>query len=126
MSDKSILVIDDEEEITSIFEEVLTNAGYDVTTVCSGEEAIEILSKQKFKVILSDLKMPGMTGDELCWNIRKKDTNTVIIAITGYHMDFTKEHFQEIGFNDYLLKPVSLSDLVEVVEKSFDSYKDNE
>ncbi|MFC1553053.1 response regulator [candidate division KSB1 bacterium] len=121
MSEKSILVIDDETEITEIFKEILAGVGYDVTTACSGEEALEILSKRQFKVILSDLKMPGMTGDELCWNIRKKDKSTVIIAVTGYHKDFSKEHFLEIGFNDYLFKPVLLSDLVKTVKKAFDS-----
>lgn len=114
---KKILVVDDEVQICEIFEETLVAAGHDVSVANSGEEAYTLYSQNDFDIILTDLNMPGMSGDELCWKIRSENTAIPIIAITGYYQSWDSIHFEEIGFTDYIHKPARIEDLLKLVAK---------
>ncbi|MFO7913521.1 MAG: response regulator, partial [Desulfotignum sp.] len=72
MSEKRILVVDDEKQIRNIYAQAFARAGYEVTTSETAEEALEIISKASFLVFFLDLNLPGMNGVELCRKIRNQ------------------------------------------------------
>jgi CheY-like chemotaxis protein len=119
MSDKNILVVDDEEMIRNLYLEAFTGAGFTVETAESAEAALEIMRKSPFPVLFLDLKLPGMNGVELCRHIRRDWPMTISYAVTGYARLFELHSCREAGFEDYFIKPVKLSDLIEAAEHAF-------
>lgn len=122
MKDK-ILVVDDEMSIRSLFEEVLSEAGYDVRLAENGERALDILKQEEIDVIFLDLRLFGMNGIELCRNIRKTNPVSLIYAMTGWAALFEIEECREAGFDDYFTKPVSPETLSKAVEDAFEKLK---
>jgi DNA-binding response OmpR family regulator len=119
MKDK-ILIVDDEMSIRSLFEEVLSEAGYDVHLAENGERALDILKQEEIGVIFLDLRLFGMNGIELCRNIRKTNPVSMIYAMTGWAALFEIEECREAGFDDYFTKPVSPETLSKAVEDAFE------
>ena len=119
MSEKRILVVDDEKQIRDIYSQAFTRAGYEVTTAESAEEALEIFKKEQFWVLFLDLNLPGMNGVDLCREIRKQYPMSIAYAVTGYASLFELSDCRDAGFEDYFTKPASLSDLLEAAEHAF-------
>jgi DNA-binding response OmpR family regulator len=119
MKDK-VLIVDDEMSIRSLFEEVLSEAGYDVHLAENGELALDILKQEEIGVIFLDLRLFGMNGIELCRNIRKTNPVSMIYAMTGWAALFEIEECREAGFDDYFTKPVSPETLSKAVEDAFE------
>ncbi|MBU1627245.1 response regulator, partial [bacterium] len=78
-----ILVVDDDPEMLKALELTLKDAGYPVTTVNNGEKAISILNLDEFGLMITDMKMPGMSGLELIKKVSEKGMDIGIIMITG-------------------------------------------
>ncbi len=118
--DKKILVVDDEVPILMLLSETFEQKGYEVVTAQNAEEALEILKKEKFKVMFLDLKLPGMNGVELCKVIRKDFPESSIYAITGYPDKFEFKACMEAGFNGYFTKPLTMELLLETAGHAFE------
>jgi CheY-like chemotaxis protein len=119
MSEKRILVVDDEKQIRDMYSQAFTRAGYEVTTAESAEDALEIFKKEQFWVLFLDLNLPGMNGVDLCREIRKQYPMSIAYAVTGYASLFELSDCRDAGFEDYFTKPASLSDLLEAAEYAF-------
>ncbi|MBW2164395.1 MAG: response regulator [Deltaproteobacteria bacterium] len=120
MSEKKILVVDDEENIRDVFEQAFSRAGYMVRLAESAEEALEILKDDKIQVMFLDLNLPGMNGVELCKQIRKDLPIAIIHAVTGYSRPlFEFSDCRDAGFDVCFNKPVKLAVLLEAAEKAF-------
>ena len=119
MSEKKVLVVDDEENIRYIFEQAFSRTGYMVRLAESAEEALEILKDDKIQVMFLDLNLPGMDGVELCKQIRKNFPIAIIHAVTGYSSFFEFSDYRDAGFDDCFNKPVELAVLLEAAEKAF-------
>lgn len=111
MSDKHILIIDDDEDLSFVIADMLENYGYKVTYAPDGETAFDLLSEHTYHLILLDINLPGTTGFALCKELREVSTVPVIFAsartsetdrITGF----------DIGGDDYLPKPYSMQELL--------------
>lgn len=111
MSEKNILIVDDDEDLSFIISEMLEGYGYSVTTAASGEEAFDLLSQYTYHLVLLDINLPDTTGLELCKELRRVSQIPVIFAsartsesdrITGF----------DIGGDDYLPKPYSMKELL--------------
>ena len=120
---KKILVVDDEEAVRYLFDLSLSDAGYTVFYGEGAEEAFEILSDENIEVMFLDLNLPDMSGIELCRRIRCDKPNAFIIAITSYSSFFDIGECYEVGFDDYLEKPVSLDLLLTTAYKAFERIK---
>lgn len=120
MAENVILVVDDEEPIRQLLDQFFTELNYTVHTAESGEEALEILKKEPVHLMFLDLKLPGMSGIELCRKIKKDRPADICIAITGFTSIFELTECREAGFDDYFTKPVGLEKLKKTVEESFD------
>jgi DNA-binding NtrC family response regulator len=119
MSDKRILVIDDDEAIRKSFALALEDTGYQVDTAESGEKGIEMERKARYQLIFLDLKMPGMNGVETLREIRKIDEDVPIYVITAYHKDFFDQllNAAEDGINfEVLEKPIGAEQIVSVAK----------
>jgi CheY-like chemotaxis protein len=120
MDEKKILVVDDEIHILSLFRDLFIDADYTVFTAESAEEALEILKKHSIMVMFLDLKLPGMSGLDLCKYIRKNNRISIIHAITGYSNLFGLLECRGAGFDDFFLKPVDLNILLKAAQDAFE------
>jgi len=118
-SQRRLLIVDDEETVRESMIIVLKDAGYDVVAAATGEEALELLKKESFKLQIIDLQLPGMTGLELCQESFKLDPVAVRLAVTGYASVFHLVQAREAGFDDYFVKPFDLGLLREQVDIAF-------
>ena len=107
-----ILIVDDEAPIRALLGEHLQQVGYDVTLAPNGCIAMELLNKGEFDLVLTDLKMPGMTGLELLARVREVDAEVPVMLLTAYGTVQTAVDAMKLGAFDYVLKPFDL----EVVE----------
>jgi CheY-like chemotaxis protein len=119
VSEKRILLVDDEKQIREMYSLAFTRAGYGATTAESAEEALEIMKKEPFWVLFLDLNLPGMNGVDLCREIRKQYPMAIPYAVTGYASLFELTDCRDAGFEDYFTKPASLSDLLEAAAHAF-------
>lgn len=109
----SILIIDDNKDLTDIYYELLTIMGYKVTTALSREEGIAKAKELYPQVIICDIAMPGMNGNDVAKIIRQEKglQDVYLIALSGFSShDDIKRSF-EAGFDKHLRKPVDLATL---------------
>ncbi len=110
-----VLVVDDEESLRGIVTQVLSEDGHDVTEASSAEEALKIIENECYSLVISDIKMPGMSGIELLQEIKKINTDTQFIIMTSYASLDTVITAMRHGAYDYLIKPFEDIDLVTAV-----------
>lgn len=116
MKDK-ILIVDDEKDIIELISFNLEKEGYRTSTATSGEEALSILKKESFDLLLLDLMLPGIDGFDLC-RIIKSDAkfDLPIIMLTARSTEIDKVAGLEIGADYYITKPFSIRELLAVVK----------
>jgi len=102
----TVLIADDNRQITSILEEYAKKEGYTPYTAFDGQEALDLFRKIQPDVVLLDVMMPKIDGFEVCREIRKK-SNTPVIMITARGEDFERIMGLDIGADDYIVKPFS-------------------
>jgi putative nucleotidyltransferase with HDIG domain len=122
MEKEKILVIDDEELILDIAREILTNNGYDVIITSDGHEGIKMLSKEKFALLLTDIRMPDISGLEVIKHVREHNREIPIIIITGHGTLDVAIKALKLGAQGFLLKPFTTTELrtavMEALEKT--------
>ena len=118
---KRILVVEDENSIRDFVVINLQRAGYEVTDVASGEEAVTEYENRNgaFDVALLDIMMPGMDGFALCRWIREQSSDIGIIMLSAKSQEMDKVNCLMIGADDYVTKPFSPSELVARVDAIF-------
>jgi len=103
-----VLMVDDEEQFRNTTSKILTRRGYEITLASSGEEALQILGSKSHDVVILDIKMPGMNGNEVLPEIKDINPQTQVIMLTGHgNMESAKESLKHRAF-DYLLKPCDI------------------
>jgi DNA-binding NtrC family response regulator len=118
MSKGRVLVIDDEAIVRVSCQRVLVPEGYEVVVTSRGDEAIAILEKESFEVVLTDLKMPDMDGIEVLRVIKDRWPDVHVIIITGYGTISTAVQAIKLGAYEYIEKPFSPEDILNVVVKA--------
>jgi two-component system cell cycle response regulator len=106
-----VLIVDDDLAVRSTMNEYLLYAGYHSDSVSCAEEAIELLQKKSFHVVITDIILPAMGGLDLT-KIIKKGQDTDVIVMTGYSDDYSYEEAINIGASDFVIKPVRLEELL--------------
>ena len=107
---EKILIVEDDNNINQMVYETFTKAGYSCTSAFSGTEALLRAESGEFGLIILDLMLPGMSGDEVLKNIRKKSSVPVIVLSAKDELD-TKVDLLTLGANDYMTKPFELKEL---------------
>jgi DNA-binding NtrC family response regulator len=119
----SILVVDDDENLRWVTQTQLEDAGYRVLTVANGEAALAALEKERPLLVLTDLKMPGMSGIELLERIRTQEPETPVILMTAFGTIQNAVHAVKAGAYDYLTKPIDAEELLIVVGRALERQK---
>jgi diguanylate cyclase (GGDEF)-like protein len=114
------LVVDDEEIVRSFLIDVLTDEGYLVTAVSSGEEAVKLMTQEDYDLIITDIKMPGTDGMEVLRVAKARDPNQNVIVMTGYASTETAVESMKLGAADYITKPFNLDQIRIVVAKTLE------
>jgi DNA-binding NtrC family response regulator len=125
MKGSRILLVDDEIVFTTNMSKLLTNRGYKVTAVNSGDSAIRALEEKDFDVVVLDLKMPGMDGITTLKEIKKLDLFTETLILTGHGSIDSAMEAIKLGAYDYLTKPCEIDELVAKLEGAWEK-KDGE
>ena len=113
-----LLIVDDEPAVVDALCETLRLRGYDVTGFSDTDAALEAIGPGRFDVLLADLTMPQMTGVELLREARRRDPDLVGIIMTGASPAATAAAAAAAGAADFVLKPLSLKDLLPVLSRA--------
>lgn len=111
---KSVLVVDDEEIIRNFLSEVLGEK-YDVSLASDGDEAIEQIKKRRFDLIITDLKMPRVPGEEVVRFAQQRDPTSKVIVISGFSSLYTVSQSINNGACAFIAKPFSIKELIQTV-----------
>ncbi len=117
MSKARILAVDDQRYFRELIEGLLDDEGYAVQTCASGEEALHVLEREDFDVIVTDLVMPGIDGAELVRRVKERSPDQAVVMVTGVVDVETAVDAMKLGATDYILKPFDRAALVDALEK---------
>jgi heterodisulfide reductase subunit A len=112
---KPILIVDDEAIVRESIRDWLKDAGYEVSVAESGEEALKLIRKQNFGVMILDLRLPGINGIDVLRKANALKPDIKSIVITAYPTMLTQEEASKLGAIDYLVKPIFPDKLEELI-----------
>ncbi len=118
MPRERIVVADDVEEIRDLCQRALQAQGYRVSTASNGQEAIDLASQHPIDLLITDLRMPRVTGLEAYRRMREVRPELMAIVMTGYGSMESAIEALKLGAYEFLLKPFSPRDLVAAVERT--------
>jgi DNA-binding NtrC family response regulator len=113
----SILIVEDEAKMRRLLELQLGDEGFVAQTAPDAESGLQMLGKQPYDLIVTDFKLPVMSGLEFLQAVRRTDANVPVIIMTAYGTVESAVEAMKAGANDYVLKPFSLAELVLVIRK---------
>ncbi|MDE3245961.1 MAG: response regulator [Acidobacteriota bacterium] len=120
MIPEPILLVDDEGTVRSTLREALVKNGYTVEEADSGEAALAMVAKKHYPVVLTDLKMPGISGLELLGSIREKDPSSLCVVITGFATMEAAIDALKKGAYDFIKKPFQTLELQVVLDRALE------
>ncbi len=126
MPGQSILVVDDEPDMRIALTHALSRSGHIVETACSGYEALEKFKREEFGLVITDVKMPEMSGIEVLEEVKELSPQIPVIMITGYGTVNNAVEAMKIGASDYILKPFDSEILEAAVKKACVSPREKE
>ncbi len=118
-----ILVVDDEPKICHLIEQILKLEGYQVDISFSGVEALQMIERYNYQMLLTDLKMPGIDGLELIQKSKELNPEIRVIMVTGYATVETAVQSLRHGVDDYIKKPFNISKLKKVLRQTLCTHK---
>jgi two-component system KDP operon response regulator KdpE len=110
-SKSKILVVDDEPQITRVLKTTLSSQGYGVRTASDGDEAVQLMKDWTPDLVITDLRMPNMTGLDLCRYVRAR-SRTPIIVLSVKGEERIKVEALDAGADDYVTKPFGVNELL--------------
>ena len=120
MERMKIMLVDDEERFLTTTQKLLTKKGIDVVTAASGTEALEVLKGRHIHVVILDVKMPGMDGNETLKQIKTHFPLVEVIMLTGHATVESAIDGLKSGASDYLMKPTDINELIEKATEAFE------
>ncbi|MCX5719295.1 MAG: response regulator, partial [Nitrospirae bacterium] len=111
-----ILVVDDEDSIRNRCVQLLQRKDYNVRGVNDGEQALFLITKDRFSLVFTDIRMPGLNGIDLLERIKEMSPDTEVVMITGYGTVENAVEAIKLGAYDYITKPFDMDRLLKVVE----------
>jgi CheY-like chemotaxis protein len=113
-----ILTVDDDDIILCLLTEILTGAGYEITTAVDGREALELIEHEQFDLIISDIVMPDMNGFDVLKAALENDPEYPVIMFTGYPSEQARDKAFAMGATDYIIKPADKDIIKDAVTKA--------
>src|ERR1700761_7035210 len=116
-----ILLIDDDPGIRENLQSVLAGEGYEVVSEKRGDDGLARAAREPFNVVITDLKLPGLTGLELVRQLHAAQPRLPIILVTAFGTTQTAIEATKFGAYDYLLKPFEIPSLLDLIRRAVDS-----
>lgn len=123
MIGKRVLVVDDEENLRRVTQLKLQQAGYEATTASDGTQALELLARHPQDLIITDLKMPGMSGMDLLRRVKEDYPEVIVIVVTAFGTIESAVEAMRLGAHDYIIKPVNADALKLVVSRALEHHR---
>jgi DNA-binding NtrC family response regulator len=120
MKRRKVLVIDDDASLRRVMEMQLEEIGCDVLAVASGKEALGVLEEATLDLVITDLRIPGMSGMDILKSLRKDHPELTVIMVTAYGTVRTAVEAMKAGAYDYLTKPIDYDELTLVVNRALE------
>jgi DNA-binding NtrC family response regulator len=117
MTKPRLLLVDDDKNALDGLVKILIHDGYPVSGVPSGYEALNLLAKRNFDMVITDMRLPGLGGIPLIHEIKKRNESVAIVVITAYSSVKTAVDAIRCGADEYLTKPIHIEELILVLEK---------
>lgn len=121
MQKHSVLIVDDEPIVRESIRDWLKDAGYEVTTAEDGEEALKLVEKKDFSVLITDIRLPGQSGLSVLRLIKAQRPWIKSIIITAYPSEETTAEAAKLGAIDYLIKPIIPDEMEKLVREALQS-----
>ena len=118
-----ILVVDDESSMRQLLEIALTKEGYQITVAESGAKAVTLVGQSSFELVISDLKMPDMSGVEVLRHVKRTAPDLPVIMMTAYASTETAVEALRLGAYDYITKPFKLDELKVTIRNALEKKK---
>ena len=118
MDGLKVLMVDDEVVFCENMAKLLNTRGYQAKAVNEGEEAIRVLQKDLYDVVVLDLKMPGMNGIDILKKLKELNVPSQVIMLTGHGCVDSAMEAVKLGAYDYLPKPCEIDELSEMIDNS--------
>jgi CheY-like chemotaxis protein len=114
------MIVDDVKASAKTLALILSSLGPKVTTAFDGLSAMQKIDDGSFDIVFLDIAMPGMDGLEVAKRVRSNPnlSGVFLVALTGFGQEGDRQRSREAGFNEHLIKPVSMSSLCEVLERA--------
>jgi CheY-like chemotaxis protein len=106
---RKVLVVDDDPSVRKSIDRVLSNKGYAVITAENGEEAMRKLNEEKYDLVYTDIRMPGMSGLDVAEQVKARKPWTPVVIVTGYGTDAAEARAKAAGVSGFVHKPLSPS-----------------
>jgi signal transduction histidine kinase len=119
----TVLLVDDEPQILIILSETLNAGGFTTHTCESGAEALAYLENHPVELMVTDLRMPEMSGTELLGEVRKRERDLPVVFLTGFGDRKSAVDAMRLGAFDYLNKPVDAERLIQTVQRAAEHYR---
>jgi len=126
MKQHRILIVDDDENITTVFQVNLESKGYDVETAKTGTEALEKTGRMYFNLALIDIRLPDMEGTDLLELLREAAPKMRMIIVTGFPSLQNAINAVNKGADCYVLKPVDMEQLLKTIEVQLRKQREDE
>ncbi len=119
----SILIVEDEPKMRRLLELQLAEEGFLACTAPDAETGVQLLNKEPFDLVVTDFKLPGMSGLEFLQAVKRIDANLPVVIMTAYGTVESAVDAMKSGASDYVLKPFSLAELVLVIRKELATHE---
>ena len=119
MEAMKIMLVDDEERFLSTTQKLLHKKGIDTVTAANGAEALEMLQHKHVHVVILDVKMPGMDGNETLKEIKRRFPLVEVIMLTGHATVESAIDGLKSGATDYLMKPTEIDELIAKAREAY-------
>jgi len=114
-----ILVVDDEDSVCKLVANILRKAGMEVLTAQSGEEALRVLQQNSCDVVVSDVRMAGVSGFDLLKQVKAQHQDTAFVVMTGHTDSFSIKDALLRGADEYITKPFKNDEMTLVIERAY-------
>lgn len=120
MAKERVLIVDDEVDVLDLCKRILISQGYQVQTAHNGYEAIDVASSHRFDLLLTDIKMPGMSGLEIAQELKEFDPNLICVTMTGFSTMDMAINALKLGIDEFILKPFTPKELNAAITKALE------
>ena len=120
MTQVTVLVAEDDKLIRTIFAEIVKGEGFDVVEADDGQEAFDLVTSRKIDMIISDMKMPEMSGFDLLVAVKKTHPEIPVTVITGFNSEYREAEALAAGADAYITKPFKVADVAETLRRMYE------